>query len=135
MEKYVERVFDAGRPTICMRPFKANGHSYEIGDVFHWRRLAVSTRRARQLFEARYLTHPGITEVEPEAEIEAVTAPEPETVIEPQVEAPNVEQEVEDEEIISKAEIAALKETAQGDGRQPNVRDARRKLSELNETW
>jgi hypothetical protein len=129
MERYVERVFDASRPTICMKPFRANGHSYTPGDTFPWRRIAVTARRARQLFEARYITHPGLIEVEPQP------TPEPQPTSEPQAEAPTIAQEVQDEDIQTAPSIAALKEAAQGDGRQPSVRDARRKLSELNETW
>lgn len=50
--------FDPSRPLVARRPFSAGGRNYANGDPFDWRRMAVSLRRVRQLFDAGYVRHP-----------------------------------------------------------------------------
>jgi len=59
-----ERVFDPSKPLFAVRSFTANGHTFEKGKPFAWRRLAIDQRRVRQMFDARKIEH----DVNPEEE-------------------------------------------------------------------
>lgn len=57
MARLVTREFDKTKPTFARRAFTANGHRFEHGDHFNWRKMAVSVRRAAQMFDAGLLMH------------------------------------------------------------------------------
>lgn len=83
VNKLTERVFNPGEPVYARRAITANGHKFNPGDVFDWRKMAVNQRRVRQLFDDGKLTH---ARVEPVAvavaEPVAVAVVEPVTVAE-----------------------------------------------------
>jgi hypothetical protein len=57
MARLVNTAFDPARICTVRRPFTANGRQFQSGDVFDWRRMAVSQRKAYLLFEAGKLMH------------------------------------------------------------------------------
>lgn len=75
MARLVFREFDASKPTYARRKFVANGRRFAPNDLFDWRKMAVSPRRAKQMFDAGWIKHD--TENDKKA-------PEP-VVIEPEV--------------------------------------------------
>lgn len=56
--------FDPNRECIVRRSFRANGRLFEKGQPFPWRRMAVSLRRVKQIFEQGKLMHPTHQELE-----------------------------------------------------------------------
>ena len=73
VNKLTERVFNPGEPVYARRAITANGHKFNPGDVFDWRKMAVNQRRVRQLFDDGKLMH---------ARVEPVTVVEPVAVAE-----------------------------------------------------
>lgn len=57
MARLVNTAFDPTRVCTVRRPFTANGRQFQSGDVFDWRRMAVSQRKAYLLFEVGKLMH------------------------------------------------------------------------------
>lgn len=55
MSKYANE-FDGTCPLTAKRFFRFNGRDFAPGDIFDWKKMAVSHRRARQMFEAGKLT-------------------------------------------------------------------------------
>jgi len=54
---YQERSFDPSRTVYVRKSFNGSGRKYKPGDIFDWKRLAVSQRRVRQLFDSGRLMH------------------------------------------------------------------------------
>jgi hypothetical protein len=86
MARLIEREFDPARPVYARKYFTAAGRKYVPGDLFDWSRLAVSQRRALQMFDAGKLAHK--TEDTPERIKEEYTPK-------------SIEEEFEDAEILS----------------------------------
>jgi hypothetical protein len=84
MPRLVSREFDQARPTYARRTFISNGRRYKSGDLFDWRRIALSVRKAKQLFDSGHLGH--LNDDKP---------------VEPVVEVKPAEIEVEDNEILA----------------------------------
>lgn len=57
MARPVSREFDAAKPTVARRKFIAGGRHYVAGDVFDWRRLSLTARKAKQMFDSGHLGH------------------------------------------------------------------------------
>lgn len=57
MARLISREFNPAVPVIVRRPFIANGRHFKPGDVFDWKRLSVTPRRAKQMFDAGKLMH------------------------------------------------------------------------------
>ena len=57
MARLVFREFDASKPTYARRKFVANGRRFAPNDLFDWRKMAVSPRRAKQMFDAGWIKH------------------------------------------------------------------------------
>ena len=57
MARLIERKFDPARPTYARKYFTAAGRKFVPNDLFDWQKLAVSQRRAMQMFDAGKLTH------------------------------------------------------------------------------
>ena len=57
MARLIERKFDPARPTYARKYFTAAGRKFVPNDMFDWQKLAVSQRRAMQMFDAGKLTH------------------------------------------------------------------------------
>jgi len=93
MPRLVSREFDQARPTYARRAFIANGHRYKSGDLFDWRRIALSVRKAKQLFDSGHLGHLNEADV---VEIEIETEQPVDTLDEKPAEI-----EVEDNEILA----------------------------------
>ena len=89
MARLIERKFDSGRPVYARKYFISNGRRFKPGDLFDWRRNALTERRAMLLFNAGNLTHDPIGKAQ-----EATPEPTP---------APTIEQEFEDQEALSVA--------------------------------
>ena len=53
----VKRVFNPNEPILARRAFSAAGRTYQPGDVFDWKRLSVSVRRVRLMYDAGTLVH------------------------------------------------------------------------------
>jgi len=95
MARLVFREFDASKPTYARRAFIANGHGFKVGDVFDWRRMAVSQRRAKQMFEAGWIKHdtesdkkaPEPVVIEPEIAVKDKVSFEPQIVVEDNLDA------------------------------------------------
>ena len=56
---YSRPTFDPARPTMVRRKFTAQGRRFEKGAEFPWRKLMITPRRARQMYDAGFLFHPG----------------------------------------------------------------------------
>jgi len=54
---YQQRNFDPSRTVYVRKAFNGSGRHYQPNDVFNWKRLKVSQRRVRQLFDAGRLKH------------------------------------------------------------------------------
>lgn len=71
---YLVRSFQADKKAICRRAFKANGRQFHPGDVFDWRRLSITPRKAKLLFDGGLIGHedgvfiPERETIKPEAE-------------------------------------------------------------------
>jgi hypothetical protein len=57
MARLIFREFDAAKPTFVRRKFISNGRHYAVGDVFDWRRLSLTTRKAKQMFDSGHIGH------------------------------------------------------------------------------
>ena len=57
MARLISREFDPTRPTYARRKFIANGRRYASGDLFDWRQVALSIRKAKQMFDSGHLGH------------------------------------------------------------------------------
>ena len=57
MARLIQREFDPARPVYARKYFTAAGRKFVPGDLFDWRKLAVSQRRALQMFDAGKLMH------------------------------------------------------------------------------
>lgn len=49
--------FDIDRTLVARRPFSAGGRHFLRGQKFGWRRLSISQRRVRQMYEAGWLMY------------------------------------------------------------------------------
>lgn len=65
MARLISREFDATQPTYARRKFISNGRRYAPGDLFDWRRLSLSQRKAKMLFDGGHIGHQGSKVVEP----------------------------------------------------------------------
>lgn len=82
MSRVIERgSFDPSSPVVSRRQFTAGGRSYPKGTPFPWKRLSVSQRRVKQMYDSGLLAH---------GESEAVDIPD-------LVDAPNEEANNQDE--------------------------------------
>jgi hypothetical protein len=82
MARLISREFDPTRPTYARRKFIANGRRYAAGDLFDWRQVALSIRKAKQMFDSGHLGHQDKAPASaPVVEPVAVAAP----VVEPAV--------------------------------------------------
>jgi hypothetical protein len=61
MARLIFREFDATQPTYARRKFIANGRRYVPGDLFDWRRLSLTERKAKQMFDGGHLMHGEVT--------------------------------------------------------------------------
>jgi len=50
-------IFDPQKPLVAVRSFTSGGHRFKPGNAFPWKRLSVSQRRVRQMFELRLVRH------------------------------------------------------------------------------
>ena len=50
-------VFQEDKPLVASRDFRYGSKSYEVGDPFKWRKLAISAREVEKLFNARRIHH------------------------------------------------------------------------------
>lgn len=57
MARLIQREFDPARPVYARKYFTAAGRKFVPGDLFDWRKMAVSQRRALQMFDAGKLMH------------------------------------------------------------------------------
>jgi hypothetical protein len=57
MARLISREFDPTRPTYARRKFIANGRRYASGDLFDWRRVSLTERKAKQMFDSGHLGH------------------------------------------------------------------------------
>ncbi len=64
MPNLMKAPFDGGRKLICRRDMCAHGRKFKRGATFGWRRLAITERRARLLYEAGWLGYEGNGEAE-----------------------------------------------------------------------
>lgn len=71
MPDTTSRVFDEHKPVIARHEFQAAGRMFRPGEVFDWRRLAITSRRVGQMYEAGKLSHEGDTEIALVAETDA----------------------------------------------------------------
>lgn len=58
MSKYAKE-FDGTSPLIARREFRFSGRDFAPGDKFDWKKMAVTHRRARQMFDAGKVANPG----------------------------------------------------------------------------
>jgi hypothetical protein len=56
MKSALREPFSSGAKCTAMKPFTFAGKRYKVGQEFHWRRLACSERKAKQLWESRLIT-------------------------------------------------------------------------------
>lgn len=61
MARPISREFDAAKPTIARRSFIASGRHYVAGNAFDWRRLALTPRKAKQMFDSGHIGHEAAT--------------------------------------------------------------------------
>lgn len=61
MARPVSREFDVAKPTIVRRKFIAGGRHYVAGDTFDWRRLSLTARKAKQMFDSGHIGHDAAT--------------------------------------------------------------------------
>lgn len=73
MARLIPREFDATKPTIARRKFISNGRHYGPGDIFDWRRLSLTARKAKQMFDSGHIGH--AEPVEPVADATVVAEP------------------------------------------------------------
>lgn len=52
MARILERKFDPALDVFARKYFTANGHRFQPGDKFDWRKMSVSQRRVMQMFES-----------------------------------------------------------------------------------
>ena len=52
-------VFQEDKPLVASKDFRYGSKSYETGDPFKWRNLAISAREVEKLFNARRIHHDG----------------------------------------------------------------------------
>lgn len=50
-----ERKFDPTMQLVALRPIRSGGRSFAVGDSFDWKRLSVSFRRTKILFDLKRL--------------------------------------------------------------------------------
>jgi hypothetical protein len=50
--------FDIKREFVARKAFRTGNRKFTVGQRFPWKRMAVSERRVRQLYEAGWLTYP-----------------------------------------------------------------------------
>ena len=75
MPNLTRQPFDPSKKKLLVRrDFRAGGRMLRHGSVFPWKRLGVTPRRLRQLYEAGFLHYEEEKKPEPE--------PEPETPVE-----------------------------------------------------
>ena len=102
MARLISREFDPTRPTYARRKFIANGRRYASGDLFDWRQVALSVRKAKQMFDSGHLGHQD-------------EAPAPAPVVEPvAVAAPVVEPVADDLDAIEDMKELRLIADAEG---------------------
>lgn len=95
MARLIFREFDASKTAYARRAFIANGHGFKVGDIFDWRRMAVSQRRAKQMFDAGWIKHdtdndkkaPEPVVIEPEIAVKDKVSFEPQVVVEDNLDA------------------------------------------------
>lgn len=51
------RNFDPAKPVYARRPFIADGRRLNPGDLFEWKRMSLTKRRVKLMFEASRLRH------------------------------------------------------------------------------
>lgn len=54
----MDRYFRIDSPTVARRAFRANGRAFKPGDIFPWQQMAISVRKARQLFDSGLIAQP-----------------------------------------------------------------------------
>tara|TARA_R110000851_G_scaffold50512_3_gene120565 strand:+ start:3403 stop:3711 length:309 start_codon:yes stop_codon:yes gene_type:complete len=47
--------FDKGAKLVARKLFTANGRNYSTGDIFPWRKLAITERKVRLMYEANLI--------------------------------------------------------------------------------
>lgn len=57
MARLVVREFSKGKTAYARKKFTANGREFLPGQEFPWRRLAVTVRKAKSMFDAGLLMH------------------------------------------------------------------------------
>lgn len=67
MARLVVREFSKGKTAYARKKFTANGHEFLPGQEFPWRRMAVTVRKAKAMFDAGLLMHKGGEVVQPMA--------------------------------------------------------------------
>ena len=82
MARLVFREFDASKPTYARRKFVANGRRFAPNDLFDWRKMAVSPRRAKQMFDAGWIKHDESVEITVESNKPPAKALEPVVITE-----------------------------------------------------
>lgn len=55
--RMVDRNFDPKKQLLVRRAFSAAGRTFQAGDDFNWKRLAINMRRVKQMFDAGHLMH------------------------------------------------------------------------------
>jgi hypothetical protein len=65
MARPVSREFDVAKPTVVRRKFIAGGRHYVAGDVFDWRRLSLTARKAKQMFDSGHIGHESVAIAKP----------------------------------------------------------------------
>ena len=106
MRRIVLPEFDPARPLFVRRPMTANGHRFKAGDPFDWKKMAISQRKAKKLFETGHLRHPAEGK-------EPVQEPAPEKPQDTVAAVTNEDSEIADEGVEDGA--SALDETEEGD--------------------
>lgn len=99
--------FDASKPTLVRRPFRAEGRYWARGVEFPWREKLVTPRRVRQMYDAGHLVHP-----EEPAERPAPSLMQPQALVEPVV----VQAEPETSDGLESLTMPELRAIAQDEG-------------------
>lgn len=108
MARRFERTpFDPNRPVFARKPFTSGGRKLLPGDRLDWKRLSISQRRIRQMYDGGYLIH---KDEEPQPAPEpAPLLDDPKPVTSETSEAPEPEDELD--AIESMAELREIAKT------------------------
>lgn len=94
MARYRQEPVDLNKKFIVRKKFIGNGRTWLPGQIFDWRRLAVSPRKVVNLYNASYLKQENVDIDDLERDI-ALGKVDPDTIIEPKKEKDSKKKAVE----------------------------------------